>query len=93
MIEPLGKRVIIKRDPAKTEAGTGVNGLAIVIPEAAQKPELSGTVLATGPAVEDVKVGDRVIFGKLDGQDINSKYTGEENCIILNEEQIKGIYV
>lgn len=86
MITPLGKRVIVKRDPAKTE----INGF--IIPKAAQQKELSGTVLAIGPEVKDTVIGDRVIFGKFDGQDIDAKYA-EEDCIILNEEQIKGIYV
>lgn len=86
MIEPTGTRLIVKRDPTKTE----VSGF--IIPEAAQQKELSGVVLTIGPEVIDVKIGDRVIFGKFDGQDIDAKYA-EEDCIIINEEQIKGIYV
>ena len=86
MIEPLGKRIIVKRDPTKTE----INGF--IVPEEAQQKELSGTTLAVGPDVQDVKVGDRVIFGKFDGQDIDAKYA-EEDCFIINEDQIKGIYV
>lgn len=87
MIEPLKQRVVIKRDPVKTETESG-----FIIPKEAQKQEISGVVLATGPDVKDVKVGNRVIFGKFDGQDIPKQFA-EENCIIINEEQIKGIYV
>lgn len=86
MIEPLGKRVVVKRDPTKTEIA------GFIVPEAAQVKELSGKVLAVGPEVTDVLVGDRVIFGKFDGTDIPTKHA-EEDCIILNEDQIKGIYV
>lgn len=88
MLKPLGKRVIIKRDESKVETESG-----LLIPDAAQKPELSGTVLAVGPQTEEVTIGQRVIFGKFDGQNLDSKYTDEENCIIINEEQIKAIYV
>lgn len=86
MIEPLGKRIIVKRDPTKTEIA------GFIVPEEAQKKELSGIALAVGPEVTEVVVGDRVIFGKFDGQDIDAKYA-EEDCIIINEEQIKGVYV
>lgn len=86
MIQPLGKRVIVKRDPTVTE----INGF--IVPEAAQQKELSGTVLAVGPETKDIVIGNRVIFGKYDGQDLDAKYA-EEDCIIINEEQIKGIYV
>lgn len=86
MIEPLRKRVVIKRDPVITE----INGL--FVPKSAQKEEQSGTILAIGSEVTDVVVGDRVIFGKFDGTDLPAQHA-EENCIILNEEQIKGIYV
>lgn len=87
MIKPLGRRIIVKRDPTKTETESG-----FIIVKEAQKPELSGTALAIGPDVKDVKVGDRVIFGRIDGTPLPEKYA-EENCIILNEEQIKGVYV
>lgn len=93
MIEPLGKRVVIKRDPPKTELKTHAEAVGIIIPENHQKPELSGIVLAVGKEVTEAVVGDRVIFGKFDGQDLDDKYTGEKGCIIINEEQIKGIYV
>ena len=86
MIQPLGKRIIVKRDPVVTEIA------GFIVPEGAQQKELSGTVVAVGKDVTEVTLGDRVCFGKFDGQDIDAKYA-EDNCIIINEEQIKGVYV
>jgi chaperonin GroES len=86
MLEPLGKRLVVKRDPTVTE----INGF--IVPEQAQEKEQSGTVLAIGKEVKDIRIGERVIFGKFDGQDLKAEYA-EEDCIIINEEQIKAIYV
>jgi co-chaperonin GroES (HSP10) len=49
-------------------------------------------VIALGKDITEVVLGDRVIFGKFDGVELDAKYA-EENCVILNEEQIKAIYV
>lgn len=90
MIEPLNKRVLVKRDETKTE----VNG--ILLAASAQRQENSGTVIAIGPEVTEVRVGERVLFGKIDGVPIDVKYCDnvkENNFILINEEQIKAIYV
>jgi co-chaperonin GroES (HSP10) len=87
MIQPLKNRVLIERDtPEKiTESG-------FIIPEEAQKKEVFGTVIGTGPDVKDVEVGQRVLFGQHDGFDVESRYCdGKENCILVRDEQIRGV--
>ena len=91
-IRPLHDRVIVKRleDERKTASG-------IVIPDtAAEKPD-QGEILAVGKGkiLEsgevrplDVKVGDRVLFGKYAGQTV--KVEGEE-LLVMREEDIMGV--
>ena len=93
-IRPLHDRVIVKRleDERKTASG-------IVIPDnAAEKPD-QGQILAVGPGKRDengkpvsldVKVGDRVLFGKYAGQTV--KVDGEE-LLVMREEDIMGVLV
>jgi len=92
-IRPLHDRVIVKRkeDERKTASG-------IVIPDSAntEKPD-QGEVIAVGPGKKDdqgklialdVKVGDRVLFGKYAGQSV--KVEGEE-VLVMREEDIMGV--
>jgi len=87
-LRPLHDLVIVKRlDNERTTAS------GIVIPEsAAEKPD-QGEVLAVGPGKQtedgkvlkmDVKVGDKVLFGKYAGQTV--KVDGEEVLVIREEE-------
>ncbi len=91
-IRPLHDRVIVKRlDEERKSAG------GIVIPDtAAEKPE-QGEVLAVGKGKRtdegkllplDVKVGDRVLFGKYSGQTVKVK--GDE-LLVMREEDIMGV--
>ena len=93
-IRPLHDRVIVKRlDEERKSAG------GIVIPDtAAEKPE-QGEILAVGKGKKtdegkllplDVKVGDRVLFGKYSGQTVTVK--GEE-LLVMREEDIMGVIV
>ena len=91
-IRPIHDRVIIKRleEDRTTKSG-------IVIPDtAAEKPE-QGEVKAigTGKRLEngtvcpiDLKVGDRVLFGKYSGQTV--KVDGDE-LLVMREEDIMGV--
>jgi chaperonin GroES len=87
-LRPLHDRVIVKRlDNERTTAS------GIVIPEsAAEKPD-QGEVLAVGPGKKtedgkilpvDLKVGDKVLFGKYAGQAV--KVDGEELLVIREDE-------
>jgi chaperonin GroES len=91
-LRPLHDRVIVKRLDQETRTASG-----IVIPEsAAEKPD-QGEILAVGPGRRDadgkrvkpdVKVGERVLFGKYAGQAV--KVDGDE-LLVLREEDIVAV--
>ncbi|HWU34049.1 MAG TPA: co-chaperone GroES [Methylovorus sp.] len=91
-IRPLHDRVIVKRLEEERKTASG-----IVIPDtAAEKPD-QGEIIAVGPGKKDdsgkaialdVKVGDKVLFGKYAGQAV--KVNGEE-VLVLREEDILGV--
>ena len=91
-LRPLHDRVIIKRLDNETKTASG-----LVIPEtAAEKPD-QGEILAVGTGKKDdsgkvipldVKVGDRVLFGKYAGQTV--KVDGNE-LLVMREEDIMAV--
>ena len=91
-IRPLHDRVIVKRLEEERKTASG-----IVIPDnAAEKPD-QGEVISVGPGKRDengkqvaldVKVGDRVLFGKYAGQTV--KVDGNE-LLVMREEDIMGV--
>jgi chaperonin GroES len=91
-IRPLHDRVIVKRLEEERKTASG-----IVIPDtAAEKPDQgeiiavgNGKILESGEIRKlDVKVGDRVLFGKYAGQTV--KVHGEE-LLVMREEDIMGV--
>ena len=91
-IRPLHDRVIVKRLESELTTAAG-----IVIPDSAGEKPDQGEVLAVGPGKRDdagkiipmdVKVGDRVLFGKYAGQTV--KVEGEE-LLVMREEDIMGV--
>ena len=91
-IRPLQDRVIVKRveEEERTKGG-------IIIPDTAKEKPQEGQIIAVGPGkVTDdgtkipmeVKVGDRILFGKYSGTEI--KIDGEEH-LIMREDDILGI--
>ncbi|MCL2022363.1 MAG: co-chaperone GroES [Betaproteobacteria bacterium] len=91
-IRPLHDRVIVKRVEAERTTAGG-----IVIPDSAGEKPDQGEVLAVGPGkhddsgriiTPDVKVGDRVLFGKYAGQTV--KVDGQE-VLVMREEDIMGV--
>jgi chaperonin GroES len=91
-IRPLHDRVIVKRLDNERKTASG-----IVIPDnAAEKPD-QGEIIAVGPGKRDdngkivpldVKVGDKVLFGKYSGQTV--KVEGEE-LLVMREEDLMGV--
>jgi len=91
-IRPLHDRVIVKRIEEEKKSAGG-----IVIPDtAAEKPD-QGEIVAVGKGKKDdngklipidVKVGDRVLFGKYSGQTVRVK--GDE-LLVMREEDIMGV--
>jgi len=91
-IRPLHDRVILKRMEEETTTAGG-----IVIPDSAAEKPQRGEVMAigTGKRTEggdvvplDVKVGDKVLFGKYSGTEV--KVNGEE-LLVMREEDIMGV--
>ena len=91
-IRPLQDRIVVKRleGESKTKGG-------IIIPDTAKEKPIEGEVLAVGNGkiLEDgsvrkldVKVGDRVLFGKYSGTEV--KVDGEDR-LILREDDILGV--
>ena len=91
-IRPLQDRVIVQRvqEEERTKGG-------IIIPDTAKEKPIEGEVVAVGngKVLEDgsvrkldVKVGDRILFGKYSGSEI--KLEGEE-LLIMREDDILGV--
>ena len=91
-IRPLQDRVIVKRieEEEKTKGG-------IIIPDTAKEKPQEGRVVAVGKGKVnddgkitplDVKVNDRVLFGKYAGSEIN---IDEVEHLIMREEDILGV--
>ena len=92
-IHPLGDRVVVKalEAEAKTKGG-------IVLPDTAKEKPQEGKVVAVGKGkvlengtlqAPEVKVGDKVLYGKYSGNEITTK-DGEE-LLIMREEDILAI--
>ena len=91
-IRPLHDRVIVKRlDEERTSPG------GIVIPDTAAEKPVQGKVVAVGKGkiLEDgqvrpldVKVGDKVLFGKYSGTEV--KVEGEE-LVVMREEDVMAV--
>lgn len=91
-IRPLHDRVVIKRLEAEEKTASG-----IVLPgAAAEKPDMGQVVaVGNGKILEngdrralELKVGDKVIFGKYSGQAV--KVDGDE-LLVMREEDVMGI--
>ncbi|MBK1622797.1 MULTISPECIES: co-chaperone GroES [Hyphomicrobiales] len=89
---PLHDRVVVRRleSEEKTKGG-------IIIPDTAKEKPQEGEVIAVGPGARDdngqvqaldVKVGDRILFGKWSGTEV--KIDGED-LLIMKESDIMGV--
>jgi chaperonin GroES len=91
-IRPLHDRVVVRRTEEERTSPGG-----IVIPDSATEKPIQGEVLAVGNGKIldsgdvrplDVKVGDRVLFGKYSGTEV--KVEGEE-VVVMREDDIMGV--
>jgi chaperonin GroES len=89
---PLHDRVVVRRLEEEQRSAGG-----IIIPDTAKEKPMQGEVLAVGPGARnedgdliplDVKVGDRILFGKWSGTEV--KIDGDE-LLIMKESDIMGI--
>ncbi|ASQ48812.1 MAG: co-chaperone GroES [Leptotrichia sp.] len=83
-IKPLGKRILIKQTEQEEVTKSG-----IVLPGTASKEKpIIGEVLAVGKKIEEVSVGDKVIFEKYAGTEVKD---GEETYLILEKDNVLAI--
>ncbi len=91
-ISPMGNRILVEREDAKTTKG------GIILPESAQKKPRSGKVLAVGPGKADdngklqkmdVNVGDKVLFSSYGGTEYK---VDDAEYLILSEEDVLAVY-
>jgi len=89
---PLHDRVVVRRIESEDRTKGG-----IIIPDTAKEKPQEGEVIAVGPGARDeagklipidVKVGDRILFGKWSGTEV--KLDGEE-LLIMKESDIMGV--
>ena len=89
---PLHDRVVVRRIAAEDKTKGG-----IIIPDTAKEKPQEGEVVAVGPGGRDetgklikmdLKVGDRILFGKWSGTEV--KLDGEE-LLIMKESDIMGV--
>jgi len=89
---PLGDRVLVKRvkEEEKTKGG-------IIIPDTAKEKPQEGEIVAVGPGARDeqgkiqpldVKVGDRILFGKWSGPEVQ---IAGEDLLIMKESDVLGV--
>jgi len=89
---PLHDRVVVRRVKSEEKTAGG-----IIIPDTAQEKPQEGEIIAVGPGGRDeagkltpldVKVGDRVLFGKWSGTEV--KIDGED-LLIMKESDVMGV--
>jgi chaperonin GroES len=89
---PLHDRVLVRRLEGETKTAGG-----IIIPDTAKEKPQEGEVVAVGPGARDeggtlrpldVKVGDRILFGKWSGTEV--KIDGKD-LLIMKESDILGV--
>ena len=89
---PLQDRVLVRRIEQEEKTSGG-----IIIPDTAKEKPMEGEIVAAGPGARgedgklhplDVKVGDRVLFGKWSGTEI--KLDGED-LVVMKESDIMGV--
>ena len=91
-IRPLHDRIIVERLEEETTTASG-----IIIPDSAKEKPMQGDVIAVGKGKVtedgkvlslDVKVGDKVLFGKYSGNEI--KIEGKE-YLMMREDDVLGV--
>ncbi len=92
-VRPLHDRILVRRTAEEDKTSGG-----IIIPDSAKEKPIKGEVVATGKGrisedgkslPLDVKVGDKVLFGKYAGTEL--KLDGKE-YLMMREEDVLGVF-
>ena len=93
-IRPLYDRIVVKRIEDDTDKTAG----GLFIPDSAKEKPQQGEVVAVGQGKRnddgkliplDVKVGDRILFGKYSGSDVPKAYG--DDFLIMREDEVLGV--
>jgi chaperonin GroES len=91
-IRPLHDRVVVRREPQDQRSAGG-----IVIPDTAGEKPTFGKVIAVGQGkvlengqtrAIDIKVGDRVLFGKYSGTEVK---VNNEDLVVMREDDVMAV--
>jgi len=82
-IKPIGERLVIKPTESETKTNSG-----IYIPDSAKEKQNSGEVVAIGKNEEEIKVGDRVLYSKYAGTEVE---LDGEKVIILEKNDVLAV--
>ena len=91
-VRPLHDRVLVQRIETEEQVRGG-----IIIPDSAKEKSQEAEVIAVGPgkvnddgsrSSMDVKVGDRILFGKYSGSEIK---VDDQDVVILREDEVFGV--
>ena len=92
-IRPLYDRIVVKRVEESESKSAG----GLIIPDSAKEKPQQGEVVATGNGKKtedgkviplDVKVGDKILFGKYSGSDIK---LGNDEYLIMREDEVLAV--
>ena len=92
-IRPLYDRIVVKRVEESEQKSAG----GLIIPDSAKEKPQQGEVVATGNGKKtedgkviplDVKVGDKILFGKYSGSDIK---IGSDEYLIMREDEVLAV--
>ncbi len=91
-LRPLHDRVVVEREPQERKSAGG-----IVIPDTAGEKPTFGKVLAVGQGkvldngqarVPDIKVGDRILFGKYSGTEVR---VNNIELVVMREDDVMAV--
>lgn len=79
-LKPLGDYVVAVAEEAESKTASG-----LYLPEAAKEKPKTSKVVAVGPAVKEVKVGDRIVYKSYSNTDVK---VDKDDYILIKEEDI-----
>lgn len=79
-LKPLGDYVVAQAEEAESKTASG-----LYLPEAAKEKPKTSVVLAVGPAVSQIKVGDRIVYKSYSNTEVK---VGKDEYILVKEEDV-----
>ena len=79
-INPLGDRVVAQLEAAEAKTASG-----IILPENAKEKSKVAKVVAVGPAVKGIKVGDRIMYKEFSTTEVKM---GKDEFIVVEEKDV-----